>query len=603
MRLWISMGVVVVSLGVCAATNIVQNGSFERLEAKGLAVGWTGNRCWRCSQEGVGGSVCAVYENDDPTFRSPNYGVCQQTVAAQPRWRYAFGATVNTANLKGTGRVGVEWYGADGKIIGGDYSEELPEGHGWTSLRGLSRVIPTNAVKVVLLAHPSHGNSGRLLVDDMWMREVAPEPLGFIGSSCYRNAAADGEVTFKAVLNLLPGDEATVCGTFTVADPERPAAVQCRAAEIVQDVACATFPIESLALGENTVEFRLTGLPGRAGATNTLAFTRLTPEQERKLKVRFDATGRTVLDGKPFFPLGMYWDAVNERDLDRYAKSAFNCLIAYTAPTRRQMDQCAERGLKVVYHVVGRDLSDGSVIRRFRGHPALLAWYLNDEGGASAELVRARQFAAAYDPDHPCWSVIWQHGEVRDHLPTCDVIGTDPYPLYDRPLRLVTDWTQDAKTGTMDLKPLWQVTQACDKWAYPWNRKKPECCRPPTCADMRNLAWQCLAGGAKGLFFYSYFDLVKLDKRTPFEKRWADVTKVAAEVKAHECHLLSSEPSPQVSVDSRDVVARAWRRGKHRLLAVINVTETPVSVRVTVDGTPRAFDLATAEVKLLKEEV
>ena len=62
-----------------------------------------------------------------------------------------------------------------------------------------------------------------------------------------------------------------------------------------------------------------------------------------------DEHNRLIFHGKPFFPLGMYWSSVNADHLNIYGQSAFNCLMPYDSPNRKQMDLCHERGLKVIY--------------------------------------------------------------------------------------------------------------------------------------------------------------------------------------------------------------------------------------------------------------
>ena len=592
----LAIGLSMAACAVRGGENLAVNGRFENLDEQGRAKGWQCGRAWSFAACGSDGSFGAVFENADTNY----YGGVQQEVKAQPGTSYAFGACVRTKNLRGKAHVCMEWYGANGKYVGGSYSRGVDGTQGWTEIRCQTPVLPTNAVRVTLQVFCDRLSVGRAVFDDVWLRVREPDLVDGVYSSRYRNAAADGEVTFKAALNLPVGAERTAKGEFAFVDPENPRAPRKAAATIADGAASVTCAVADFALGENAVSFTLSGVPGRPPATRRIAFTRLTSERERALKVRIDEFRRTIVDGKPFFPLGMYWSAVTERDLDIYKDSPFNCLMPYHAPNRAQMDMCAARGLKVIYNVVGRDLSDGSAIRRFRDHPALLAWYLNDERPIAerAQLTAAHDFAAAHDPDHPGWIAIYQHGEVRDYLPTSDVIGTDPYPLYRWPIGMVSEWTRDTRKGLMDLKPMWQIPQVFDKGAYPSNRKIPGICRPPTFDDMRNMAWQCLAGGANGLVFYSFFDLREMDRTTPFEKRWGEVRRMAEEIKGYVPFFLSTEPPPAVSADSDAVACRGWRLDGRSLTAVVNTLREPVKVKVTTDGIAKDLALAPIEVRI-----
>ncbi len=42
-----------------------------------------------------------------------------------------------------------------------------------------------------------------------------------------------------------------------------------------------------------------------------------------------DPHRRLIVDGQPFFPLGMYWGGVKEKELGIYAKGPFNCLMPW----------------------------------------------------------------------------------------------------------------------------------------------------------------------------------------------------------------------------------------------------------------------------------
>ncbi|HAZ63810.1 MAG TPA: hypothetical protein DCZ72_09425, partial [Armatimonadetes bacterium] len=55
------------------------------------------------------------------------------------------------------------------------------------------------------------------------------------------------------------------------------------------------------------------------------------------------------------------------------------------------------------------------------------------------------------------------------------------------------------------------------------------------------MAYQCLAAGAKGLIFYSWFDLLKFPDT--FDARYADITQLAADIHAIEPWILADAPT------------------------------------------------------------
>ena len=53
------------------------------------------------------------------------------------------------------------------------------------------------------------------------------------------------------------------------------------------------------------------------------------------------------------------------------------------------------------------------------------------------------------------------------------------------------------------------------------------------------MGWQCIANGANGLIWYSFFDLKAEPHGVSFESRWADCCRVAEEIRSHEKILLA----------------------------------------------------------------
>ena len=167
---------------------------------------------------------------------------------------------------------------------------------------------------------------------------------------------------------------------------------------------------------------------------------------------QFDEHRRLIVDGKPFFPLGMYFGGISEPDLKTYSASKFNCLMPYEPPELDQMDLAAKYGLKVIYSL--KDLYFGSAhcppairseadeeplvrtrVRQFRNHRALLAWYLNDELSLQylPRLEARRRWVAEDDPNHPTWSVVYQVDDISGYINSFDCVGSDPYPIAQRP--------------------------------------------------------------------------------------------------------------------------------------------------------------------------
>ncbi len=264
----------------------------------------------------------------------------------------------------------------------------------------------------------------------------------------------------------------------------------------------------------------------------------------------------------------MYWGGVKPEELDIYAQSAFNCLMPYAEPSKDMLDLAQARGLKIIACVknayFGTDASVPAIksqddelpyvksqVEALRDHPALLAWYINDELPLDMldRLSAHRQWIADLDPNHPAWVVLYQVDQVREYLPSYDVIGTDPYPIPQRPAATAGEYARKMTAALCGSRAMWQVPQVFNWGNYQKDEATKAKFRAPSLEEMRSMAWQSIAEGATGLVFYSWFDLHR-DPATPFDEQWAKVKTVAQEIKELTPVLLSIETPPKIAVEA-----------------------------------------------------
>ena len=106
----------------------VVNAAFEEYR-NGAPVGWTlPKRAFRAAKgEGMNGSGGLVWENDDPNL----YACASQSLALEPGKAYRFGAHVKAESIETSvkGKAGafvcIEWSDAEGKWMGGSYTEHV----------------------------------------------------------------------------------------------------------------------------------------------------------------------------------------------------------------------------------------------------------------------------------------------------------------------------------------------------------------------------------------------------------------------------------------------------------------------------------------------
>lgn len=315
-------------------------------------------------------------------------------------------------------------------------------------------------------------------------------------------------------------------------------------------------------------------------------------------KVSINKDNITLVDGKPFFPLGLYignGPATKEayQELDEISKSPFNTILNYeinsgnTEQIRNYLDAVNSSGLKIIYSIKdfyegtkyypkkldkykGEDEMTRGIINEFKDHPSILAWYHNDElpEKYTSRLKRRYKMIKDLDKNHPTWSVIFQINNAKSYLDTTDIIGIDPYPIPNKPISLVSDWIKIINDTSESKKPMWVALQAHNTSIYLKDNH-----RSPAYEEMRCMAYQAIVNEAKGLIFYSYFDL----KRDPigFEHRWADVEKLGSEIKSLIPIILSTEKATKVQIlsGSKNIHYTTKYYNKNIYIIAVNISD------------------------------
>ena len=591
-----------VCLQAGAVEPLPKNSGFETPDAKGGgAAEWSlySNGMWSVKRgEGRNGTSALICSDVGKG------GWTTQWVEVEPGRVYRVEGWVRTEGVEGNGVcIDFSWHDAYGSRIGTAGTQPRVIGTtGWTKV-SLEAFVPPAAARRCLLGTPVTGNTkGKAWFDDLRIVPVVLPPIGTFISSAYRNRAAEGPVTFHVALNAKREEIAAkgYHGRIVLATGRM---VPVPATE--EDMKC-TVDLASIPLGESKVAFELLDGKGKVVATKSFTFTR-TAKPETK-GVCIDARGITLIDGKPFFPLGMFLEGrASKERVDRYAKGPFNCLMSYPEPTKAEMDYVASKGLKMIYTLkdcyvglkhapkgVTNEAAEVAYISRrvaaFKDHPALLAWYNNDELGLDwlPRLTAHRDLFERLDPNHPTWVAHYMVEDIRSHLPSFDVIGSDPYPICqtgDPPISQVMEHTRITRKGVFGARAMWQIPQVFDWGAY--RVKDKDKTRPPTFEEMRNMAWQFMAEGANGLIFYSYDSWEKMKWRTSPEKMWESVCRIGAEVREKFPVFLSDEPAPKVSLMTADASARAWRKDGEIWLLAVNPTYKPKVVEFSLEGFPQ----------------
>ncbi len=323
-----------------------------------------------------------------------------------------------------------------------------------------------------------------------------------------------------------------------------------------------------------------------------------------------DQHNRLIVEGEPFFPFGFYGGRSLEH-LREMADSPFNCVLDYgmtaqdVETTRKYLDEAHKLGIKIVFCVndvypgakyrdrlgdwVGNDAILEGVVATFRDHPALIAWYNNDElpFEKKEEMERYYRRIKQLDPDHPQLMVHYRPDSYRTFLNAYDIVGVDVYPIPKSPVTDLSDRIDLARKEIEGKKPVWAVPQT-----FAWyQHRKPEDPgdslgrrrlpmpsewingRAPTYDETRAMTYLALVHGAKGIIYWCFYNMSYLPD---FAERWHFMKLIGAEVKELFPVLLSPQ---EISISTEPANEAIHRLTKvtdgGRYLLAVNASRNP----------------------------
>ena len=552
-----------------------------------------------------------------------------EKIPIEPGGAYRLEAWIDASGFrlpKGHAHLGVGFYDGSGKCVLSSIALPVADNEvrrdGWRRYASVTRTIPVAARTASFYIWTPDGSTGVVRFDDITLSPVAAKQLDALCVSAYRGEAVDGDVGFAAgfAVNPFKHDVASLKADIRYVSAK---GIRTVMAKLHDSVASATIPAEDFAMGTNVVTMTLRDGAGKKIDESSCRFARL-PELPTR-KVAFDKYNRTLVDGKLFFPLGMYCLGIDRDDINVFTNAPFNCLMPYRETDAAQLDICEAAGIKVMFPVhkgygeldkakkddrkkLSEEMYLGKV-RKLKDHPAVLAWYLADEIREPYTYLLNERHDAIHelDADHPTWIVIYDTDHVRSFVRGYDVIGMDPYPIGGRgfgraKIGIASGWAQQAQKRMYGFRPMWHVPQSFD-WGFyrPAETNNPSV-RMPNFEEMRSMAWQAVAAGANGLVFYSFHDLLKRD--WPKERvagGWENVCKVAKEIKAKESIILSV-PGPEVTCGTEDVVCRSWLADTGEVhVLVCNRLDKPVTATLAAKGRKAVVSLPPIGLKWLAE--
>jgi hypothetical protein len=349
-----------------------------------------------------------------------------------------------------------------------------------------------------------------------------------------------------------------------------------------------SFSSNLLLWGENKLELQLDNELNKSLVVNKLPY--------KKHAVQIDnLTGGLLLEGKPFLPFGFYTYWPLQPGLPAHeVVQGFNLISPYhkilpeeLAERRAYLDRCAELGMQVNYNLcslaggggVGTarlDLPEEKLnellrqeVEALKDHPAILSWYISDEpvlSGVKPEYLQKKyDIIKSLDPYHPVSIVFVRPAQAADYQAAMDIALVDPYPVPSHPLTLVADRTKMLKNQLPHSKAIWVVPQAFGGGEW-WQRE-------PTRQELRNMTYQAIINGARGIKYFVRKGLNSFPKST---STWAEAGAVALEMQELAPQILSAEMAPEIICQQPQIQVKSFQKDGLITILAVNTTNSPL---------------------------
>lgn len=302
--------------------------------------------------------------------------------------------------------------------------------------------------------------------------------------------------------------------------------------------------------------------------------------------------GRILVNGQPFFPFGFYhvsWadqgtPQTRLNDLDILADAGFNVML--TEPVREAetempplLAEAHRRGVMVLAHGV-----QPRFVREIAAQPALLGFTLMDDSNYNSTPPAVADLQATYKalaPDKLTGITLALANDrpesgffgVSDSVSNMSypIGGTDEIAVVYGVMRQTV--VQAARRGVVPLATL-------QSFAWPGQRR-------PTPAELRNMTYQAVLAGVKGVVYYAYRS--GGNRITDDGPLWQETQSLAAEIRRLSPTLLSAarrELTPDTA--GQPVRAAQFSGPGGSYLLVVNTTPRPQPLRLDL---PRVRDL------------
>ena len=402
-------------------------------------------------------------------------------------------------------------------------------------------------------------------------------------------------------------------------------------------------PKTPLSAGVHGISLHLVTMDGASLDKTIVFFVGGRAETAPKVTIRHD--GLMLIDGEPFFPIGLSY-------LKAFEGNNFNLDTMFADLRRRGFNYGAEASMRAPNYqpaldyaaaaerqgfriqlcpglvTTGANTSDilglAKGVAALRDCKAVLLWDMGDDTSTynTPENMRNKHDAIrAVDPDRATVQADlvgdFSVPRYKPYVNATEVFKPEIYPVHSQnseashancvfraiaDMDLIAANKREVATGPRGALPIIQYFASKENEGNAWEF--------PTPAENRAMVYASIIRGATGITWYSYARQVRYHSAGATPGKLDDLTVIAQELNAL-YDVLTAEPIPQ-SVELKIIVGAAKdergrapvyillkRSEKRTVLFTVNASVNDVTARIALSGVTRATELfPTAEVKL-----
>ncbi len=371
----------------------------------------------------------------------------------------------------------------------------------------------------------------------------------------------------------------------------------------IRPAPAGTFEIKrnasDLPVGDYSLDISLLDASGKSLGSQVYPIKVMAPAPE---EVTFDRNRICYINGKPFFPLGIFHvskralNELNNRakqiglpmlDIESVIKDVrdhgFNTIHnTWVMPDDDYMRMAKDAGLYVIPEVNCPPVAEFARYRKTADDFGnILFWYGFDEpiGERLRLAIEAHGQYVREDPHRPFAGAICYPEVFDSGVGAFDILIMDPYFVGSAPLSTIGEWIDRGMSATKGLKPIWVIPQA---FAI------DSCPSEPTPAELRCEAYICIVHGATGLIWYAYHTGEPWSKNQKGRNQWyiADTPlwpyfkTLNAELSSLTPVITTGKQLGRCAWSDESIHSAQWEYNGSRYIIAVNCADKPVGASI-----------------------